>query len=145
MALLPVDQARSRILAGVRPLGIEMAALGEAAGRVLARDVAAGRDQPPFHASAMDGYAVRAADVCAAGAILKVIAASHAGHAWRGMLGEGEAVRIFTGAPLPEGADSVLIQENSVADGTTVTATSPVTRGQHVRRRGLDFAKGRSF
>ena len=142
MALLPVDQARSRILAGVRPLGIEMAALGEAAGRVLARDVAAGRDQPPFHASAMDGYAVRAADVRAAGAILKVIAASHAGHAWRGVLGEGEAVRIFTGAPLPRGADSVLIQENSVADRTTVTATSPVTSGQHVRRRGLDFAKG---
>ena len=65
----------------------------------------------------MDGYAVRAADVRAAGAILKVIAASHAGHAWRGALGAGEAVRIFTGAPLPEGADSVLIQENSAADG----------------------------
>ncbi len=142
MGLLPVEEARSRILFGARALGSEMVALSAAAGRVLARDLKAHRDQPPFHASAMDGYAVKAADVRGAGATLSLIAASQAGHSYGGVLGAGQAVRIFTGAALPKGADSVLIQENSDTDGRTVTAKQPVTEGQHVRRRGLDFAKG---
>ncbi len=142
MGLLPVDEARSRVLAGARILASEMVVLSAAAGRVLARDLKAHRDQPPFHASAMDGYAVKAADVREAGATLSLIAASQAGHAYGGVLGAGQAVRIFTGAALPKGADSVLIQENAEAVEGTVTATQPVTEGQHVRRRGLDFAKG---
>jgi molybdopterin molybdotransferase len=110
-------------------------------GRALALNVKAVRDQPPFHASAMDGYAVRSADVSAVGAVLQMIGESRAGRGYRGVLNTGEAVRIFTGAPMPEGADGVLIQENAVADGVRVTAREPVAPGRHVRRRGLDFAK----
>ena len=142
MSLLPVDEAVARILAGVVPLPAERVGLGEAYGRTLAEPLAAKRDQPPFDASAMDGYALRAVDG-GAGARLKVIGASAAGHGFAGEVSAGEAVRIFTGAPLPKGADAVLIQEDAEAgsDGTVVAREAAV-EGRHVRTAGFDFRAG---
>ncbi|WP_163272038.1 gephyrin-like molybdotransferase Glp [Chelativorans alearense] len=140
MALLPVDEALERILDGLSPLAAEEVALTEAADRVLAAPLKARRTQPPFNASAMDGYAVRAADVGTVPRTLSVIGESAAGHRFAGALQPGEAVRIFTGAPVPEGADAILIQENArrLADGR-IEAIEPVTAGRHIRRAGLDF------
>src|ERR1700749_2450152 len=112
--LLPVSVALARILATARePLSSERVPLGEAHRRTLAENLVASRDQPPFSASAMDGYAVRAADVATTPVTLALIGMSAAGHAFEGELGPGEAVRIFTGAPLPKGADAIVIQENA--------------------------------
>src|SRR5688500_11733979 len=119
MPLMPVEQAKALVLAGANSLGIETVPVEAAHGRVLARDLKARRDQPPFPASAMDGYAVRAAEVLP-GAALRLIGTSAAGHGFRGVLKQGEAVRIFTGAPVPEGADAILIQEHALADNGTV-------------------------
>jgi len=141
MSLLPVDQAVARLLAGVDPLEAETVPLAEAFGRVLARDLKAKRDQPPFPASAMDGYALRSAEA-KAGAELKVVGMSRAGERFRGSLGDGEAVRIFTGAPVPEGADAVLIQEDAERSGEKVRVKAPVTAGRNVRPAGLDFKTG---
>ena len=143
MALLPVEEARRRILAGVTPLAAETVTLAEAAGRVLAATVTAARDQPPFPASAMDGYAVRCADAETVPVTLRVIGMSAAGHGYRGRVGQGEAVRIFTGAPLPRGADTVVIQENaSVPARSAVTILERPRHGQNVRQQALDFARG---
>ena len=133
MSLLPVEDAIARIVGDVSaPLGSEEVALGEAAGRTLARDLAARRSQPPFAASAMDGYAVRAVDV-AHGLRLKVIGVAAAGHSFAGKVSEGETVRIFTGAPVPEGADTVLIQEDAEVVGeATIMAQKPVASGRHL-------------
>jgi molybdopterin molybdotransferase len=143
-ALLPVAEARSRLLSAAAPITdtVEVP-LGEADGRVLAADLAARLTQPPFDASAMDGYAVRALDASAVGTELSVIGTASAGHAFDGIVGPGETVRIFTGAPLPEGADSVLIQEDAerIADDRIRTGFS-VVEGRHVRPRGQDFAEG---
>jgi len=141
MSLLPVDQAVERLLADVEPLEAESVPLAEAFGRVLASDLKATRDQPPFPASAMDGYAVRAAEA-KAGAELKVVGMSRAGERFRGSLGHGEAVRIFTGAPVPEGADAVLIQEDAERNGETILVKEPVTQGRNIRVAGLDFKTG---
>ncbi|MCT7375355.1 gephyrin-like molybdotransferase Glp [Chelativorans salis] len=143
MALLPVDEALERILDGLGPLATEDVPLTEAADRVLAAPLKARRTQPPFNASAMDGYAVRAVDVETAPATLSVIGESMAGHRFSGALQPGETVRIFTGAPVPEGADAVLIQENAhiLADGR-IEAAEPVSAGRHIRRAGLDFREG---
>lgn len=143
-ALLPVADARSRLLSAARPIDdIVNVPLGEADGRVLAADLAARLTQPPFDASAMDGYAVRAEDASAVGTELSVIGTASAGHAFEGIVGPGETVRIFTGAPLPQGADSVLIQEDAerIADDRIRTAFA-VVEGRHVRPRGQDFAEG---
>ncbi|MBP2461150.1 MULTISPECIES: gephyrin-like molybdotransferase Glp [unclassified Rhizobium] len=143
-ALLPVADARSRLLSAARPIDdIVNVPLGEADGRVLAVDLAARLTQPPFDASAMDGYAVRAEDASAVGTELSVIGTASAGHAFEGIVGPGETVRIFTGAPLPRGADSVLIQEDAerIADDRIRTAFA-VVEGRHVRPRGQDFAEG---
>ena len=141
--LLSVEEALAMILDGACPLDPEEVALDDAAGRALAADVAAGRDQPPFAASAMDGYAVRAADVAAVPATLALVGRSAAGERHTGRVGPGEAVRIFTGAPVPEGADTILIQENAEDDGHgTVTALASVEAGRHIRRAGQDFAAG---
>ncbi|HMN87870.1 MAG TPA: molybdopterin molybdotransferase MoeA, partial [Bauldia sp.] len=141
MSLLPVDEAVARILAGVVPLAAETVPLSDADGRTLAAPLAARRDQPPFPASAMDGYAVRAADATV-GARLRVTGIAAAGHAFAGSVGPGEAVRIFTGAPVPAGADAILIQEDAdAAEGHVVSRDTPVA-GQHVRPRGFDFAAG---
>ncbi len=115
---------------------------GEAGGRVLAEDLRAKRQQPPFAASAMDGYAVRVADVATVPATLKLIGQSAAGHAFSGVVSAGEAVRIFTGAPLPQGADSVVIQENTVRRGEQVEIVETVTFGKNIRKAGLDFEEG---
>ncbi|MCB1487016.1 MAG: molybdopterin molybdotransferase MoeA [Bauldia sp.] len=146
MSLLPVEDAIARIVGDVEvPLSSESVALTEAAGRTLAEDLAAKRSQPPFPASAMDGYAVRAGDV-ERGLFLKVIGTSAAGHRFAGKVSEGETVRIFTGAPVPEGADTILIQENAeVVDDGTIRAREAVVPGRHVRRVGLDFVSGRTL
>lgn len=144
MSLLPVDEALNRILARVPAVSAETVALGAAAGRVLAAPVVAGHDQPPFHASAMDGYAMRADDV-AEGVWLKVIGMSQAGAGFAGAVGAGEVVRIFTGAPLPEGADTVIMQEEAERNGDLVRFTSPARLGHSVRPRGYDFSNGQTI
>ena len=109
---------------------------------MLARDIKAGRDQPPFDASAMDGYAVRSEDIACSGTRLKVIGMSKAGKRFSRIVRAGETVRIFTGAPLPGGTDAVLVQENAEDSAENeIVAREPVRSGLHVRRRGLDFAK----
>lgn len=143
MALLPVEDALGRVLDGLERLPAEHVSLAEAAGRVLAGPLQALRTQPPFDSSAMDGYAVRAADVERVPAVLTVIGESAAGRRFSGTVGPGEAVRIFTGAPVPEGADAILIQENAVllAD-RRIEARESVSAGRHIRRAGLDFREG---
>lgn len=141
MSLLPVDDAIARLLAGVEPLAPEEVPLADAAGRVLAADMPARRTQPPFPASAMDGYAVQAADA-REGARLAVIGASRAGERFAGSLGPGQAVRIFTGAPVPEGADAILIQENAEPAGDAILVREAVAPGRYIRPAGLDFRSG---
>lgn len=143
MALLPVETALERILAGVKPLPAEVVPLAEAAGRVLAAPVKARRNQPPFPASAMDGYATIASDIVTTPVSLKVIGTAAAGHRFRGKLRSGEAVRIFTGAPVPKGADTVVIQENTAAQASPfVSVLEPTKPGQNIRPAGLDFRTG---
>ncbi len=142
MALMPVSEAKARILDGARPLPAETVSLAFAAGRVLARAVAATRDQPPFPASAMDGYAVRAADVATVPAALRVTGEAVAGRRFTGRVKAGEAVRIFTGAPVPEGADAIVIQENALRDGDRLLVREGAPEGQFIRPAGLDFRKG---
>lgn len=141
MSLLPVDEALNRILARVPDVVGERIALSEAACRVLAGPVVASHNQPPFHASAMDGYAMRAADV-AEGVWLDVIGMSQAGAGFDGALGAGQAVRIFTGAPLPAGADTVIMQEEAERAGDRVRFMAPARVGHSVRPRGYDFSVG---
>ncbi|MBA5776539.1 molybdopterin molybdotransferase MoeA [Stappia sp. F7233] len=142
MSLISVDEALSRLLDGVSPLQAETVPLAEGNRRVLALPLAARRTQPPFPASAMDGYAVRAADIAGTPADLKVIGEAPAGHGFGGTVGPGQAVRIFTGAPVPEGADTILIQENARRNGDTVTALQSEPLGRFVRPAGLDFRQG---
>jgi molybdopterin molybdotransferase len=141
-ALLSVADALARVLDGVAPLPPEDAALIDADGRVLAADVAARRTQPPADLSAMDGYAVRAADVASAPVTLKIAGEVAAGHPFAGELGAGEAARIFTGGVIPPGADTIVIQENTKRDGERVTINAPAPAGRHIRRAGLDFQQG---
>lgn len=146
MSLLSVTEALEKILAAIpEPVAAEEIPIAQGAGRTLAADLTARRTQPPFPASAMDGYAVRAADVAAVPAQLRRVGTSAAGHGFAGTLGPGEAVRIFTGAPVPEGADAILIQENAEIDGDTVTAREPVAAGRFLRRAGLDFRAGETL
>src|SRR5512134_1949175 len=141
MALLSVAEALARVTRDLAPLEAERVALAAADGRVLAEDVAARLTQPPFDASAMDGYAVRAADVAAVPVTLRVAGQSMAGAGYRGRLGPREAVRIFTGAPVPLGADLIVIQENTEASPGSVTVKD-ASGDPHIRRRGQDFAEG---
>jgi len=142
MALIPVEEARARILQGVKPLRSEDVKLELALGRVLAKPLKAVRNQPPFDASAMDGYAVIAADVASVPATLRLIGLSAAGHGFKGRLKRGDCVRIFTGAPVPKGADAVIIQENTEASGKAIRILQPATPEQNIRFAGLDFRKG---
>lgn len=140
--MLSVEAARSAMLTRVAPLSHESVSLDEAAGRTLASAVVAARDQPPFAASAMDGYAVRRADLpLAATEGLRVAGESAAGRGYPGRLGTGEAVRIFTGAPVPEGADCVVLQEEVVREADRLCWTGSAV-GDFVRPRGLDYAAG---
>ncbi len=142
MALMPVADALAAILAGAEPLGEEMVALDAAYHRVLARDVAALRTQPPQAMSAMDGYAVRASDAAHVNARLKVIGEVAAGRPFDRALGPREAARIFTGGVVPDGADAVVLQEDTVVDGTGISITEAAVAGRHIRPAGVDFRKG---
>src|SRR5438552_1816825 len=139
---MPVAEALARVLAGAEPLAMEAAPLAEAHGRVLAADVKALRTQPPADISAMDGYAVRAADVASVPARLKLIGEVAAGHPFDGTVGAGEAARIFTGGVVPAGADTIVIQENTAREGDTVVVNTSAGKGRHIRVAGLDFAQG---
>ncbi len=139
--MLNFDEALSRILGQVSTLGTETIELGDALGRVLAEPVFARTDQPPFDGSAMDGYAVQSRDV-APGAVLMQIGESQAGAGFSGTVGPGQCIRIFTGAPLPEGADAVVMQEVTSADGNRITFEKMVLPGQNVRPLGQDFLRG---
>ncbi|MGB0630395.1 MAG: gephyrin-like molybdotransferase Glp [Alphaproteobacteria bacterium] len=141
--LLPVVEAQQRIVDALSPLPAEQISLSRGLGRVLAEDVVSRRSQPPMAVSAMDGYAVRAGDVASLPAELKIIGYAPAGHAFDGSVGPGEAVRIFTGAPVPDGADTIVIQENTEQADETVRVTSgEAPAGRFVRPAGLDFATG---
>lgn len=141
--MITVEEAQARMRADVRPLPGEIVPLMDAFGRVLAEPVVARRTQPPFAASAMDGYAARAADVATAPVELRVVGAVPAGASYDGRIGPGECVRIFTGAPVPDGADAIVIQEDTEPAGEgRVRVTAPAGPGRYVRPAGLDFATG---
>jgi molybdopterin molybdotransferase len=142
MALLSVADALARVLACAEPLPREAVPLNEAYGRVVTDDVAALRTQPPDDLSAMDGYAVRAADVARVPVTLKIAGEVTAGHPFQRPVGVGEAARIFTGGVVPAGADTIVIQENATRDGGQVTVHVAAPPGQHIRRAGLDFVQG---
>ncbi|MFQ5346391.1 MAG: gephyrin-like molybdotransferase Glp [Rhodothalassiaceae bacterium] len=141
--MLSVAEARQRILDAMSPTPAEEVMLTAAAGRVLAAPVVARRTQPPADMSAMDGYAVRAADVRTVPVALKVVGAAPAGGVHEGAIRPGEAVRIFTGAPVPDGADTIVIQEDTervAADRVRILAAPAA--GRHIRRAGIDFCAG---
>jgi molybdopterin molybdotransferase len=143
MSLISVEDALSRVLASVeKPLDTEHVPLASGAGRTLAEDLSALRDQPPFPASAMDGYAVRSADCTEVPTIFQVIGTSAAGSRHSGAIGPMEAVRIFTGAPVPDGADAVVLQEDTERAGDQVTVKEAARPNRHIRRAGLDFCAG---
>ena len=142
MALLSVAEARDRVLANAAPLAVEEVPLGEAEGRVLVYPLAARRTQPPVDVSAMDGYAVRAADVAETPVRLKIVGEVAAGRPFARPLHRGEAARIFTGGVVPEGADTIVIQENTKRDGDGVEVQKPSAAGRHIRVQGLDFKAG---
>jgi molybdopterin molybdotransferase len=139
--MIPVEEARERILAALRPTPSEIVALASAWGRVTAAPVIARLTQPPADVSAMDGYALCAANG-ALGATLDVIGSAPAGHPFAGRVGPGQAVRLFTGSVVPAGADAILLQEDATASGTEVRVNEAVTAGRHIRRAGQDFAAG---
>ena len=142
MKNLTIEEARAHMLAQVRPLAHETVPIEEAHGRVLAEAIDAVRDQPPFRASAMDGWAVRLADVTAGEALLDIVGESAAGHGYDARLQPGQAVRIFTGAAVPEGADAIVIQEEAAVQGARVRL-GPVAAGEdYVRPYGGDFRAG---
>ncbi len=140
--MLSVAEARARITAAFRPLGSEQVGLLNALGRVLAADVAARVTQPPTAVSAMDGYAVRADDVARVPARLRVVGQAPAGGSYDGQVAAGQAVRIFTGGPLPAGADTIVIQEDTASEGDHVVVREGAARGTYVRPAGLDFKVG---
>jgi molybdopterin molybdotransferase len=142
VALVPVAEALARVLAEAGPLPAEATPLAEAFDRVLAADVAALRTQPPADVSAMDGYAVRAADVAKVPVGLRLVGEVAAGHPFQGAVGAGEAARIFTGGVLPPGADTIVIQENAAREGDNVVIAASSGKGKHVRLEGLDFQCG---
>ena len=138
--MITVEEALQRCFALVTPLPSEPVPLRQAAGRVLATPASARLTQPPFDASAMDGYALgRSGDV---GATFTVIGEAGAGHGFAGTLAPDQAVRIFTGAPLPKGAETIAIQEDVTASSTGITLTVPARPGANIRKRGQDFAQG---
>lgn len=144
--LLPVDEALARLLEGARPNGNETVPLAEAAGRVLASSVKALRTQPPFRSAAMDGYAARADDLATIPVTLAIKGVAAAGRQFSGTVGKGEAVRILTGAPVPDGADAIVIQENARKLGSDrIEVLEAVAAGRHIRAFGLDFMEGETL
>jgi len=142
VGLMPVAEALSRVLANGEPLPGERVPLADAHGRVLTADLEALRTQPPADVSAMDGYAVRAADVAQVPARLTLIGEAAAGHPFTGTVGAGEAARIFTGGIVPAGSDTIVIQENTRREGNAVVIAASAPKGKHIRREGLDFRRG---
>ncbi|MEO1694103.1 MAG: gephyrin-like molybdotransferase Glp [Pseudomonadota bacterium] len=144
MLLISVEQALAHLLNDAAPIATatESVDLLDADTRVLATDIVTQSDLPPFDASAMDGYAVRNADLRTLPTTLRVVGEAAAGTAHAGAVNAGEAVRIFTGAPVPDGADAIVIQENTARDGDTVTVTGGRVEAGHIRRRGFDSAAG---
>jgi molybdopterin molybdotransferase len=141
MALMPVAEALQHVLVDAKPLAAEVVSLEEALGRVLTEDVVALRTQPPAAVSAMDGYAVRGSDVAQAPVVLKVIGEVAAGHPFTGKVGPREAARIFTGGIMPEGSDTVVIQEFTTPDPNGVMIQKPTAAGRNVRAEAIDFAQ----
>ena len=144
-ALLPVASARRMIVDGLARLGVEHVPLAHARGRVLAEDAIARVSHPPADVSAMDGYAIRHEDVPSVPLTLEVVGESGAGHPWKGTLGIGQALRIFTGAHVPAGANTVVMQENTKAHGTNannVVIIEMPQPGRHIRAEGQDFRAG---
>lgn len=142
--MISVEEARTLLMDLVSPLETEEVPLSEANGRVLAQDAVARRMQPPFSASAMDGYAMKAAEV-ELHAMFKVIGESAAGHRFEGRVGAGQAVRIFTGAPVPDSADFVVIQEDISRSGDLITITDQPSKNHNIRPAGGDFDVGSSI
>ncbi|MEQ9144688.1 MAG: molybdopterin molybdotransferase MoeA [Parvibaculaceae bacterium] len=143
--LLPVEDAIARIGKAIKPLRVEKVPVGEAAGRILSDALTARRTQPPFDGSAMDGYAVRADDAATVPCTLTVAGEAAAGTSFDRPLQAGEAVRIFTGAPVPEGADAIVIQEDTAWAGDNVTIKEAAVAGRHIRKAGIDFREGQAF
>ena len=139
--MMPVDEAIERILKKLPQLGSETIPLSAANGRVLAKPLVSSHNQPPFDSSAMDGYAVRAAEVVP-GRALKLAGTAQAGARFIGMMGAGQCVRIFTGAPMPIGADTVIMQEDTTAQGNQISFAKAVKPGTSVRKQGFDFRRG---
>ncbi len=142
MPLMPVADALAAVLSGAEALPEETVVLDSAYKRILAHDLAALRTQPPQAMSAMDGYAVRASDAARAGVRLKVIGEIAAGRPFDRVVSSGEAARIFTGGVVPDGADAVIIQEDTVAEGDGITINEAAVAGRHIRRAGVDFRQG---
>jgi molybdopterin molybdotransferase len=140
--MLTVREAHARVIAAFAPLPAELVSVADAAGRVLATPPTARLTQPPADLSAMDGYALRAQDVPAVPTTLTLVGQAPAGGSYDRALKPGEAVRIFTGGPLPMGADSIVIQEDTKADGKKITILGAPTPGRHIRKAGLDFSAG---
>jgi molybdopterin molybdotransferase len=145
MALMPVEEALALLLSAAGPLPGESVPLEEAAGRVLAAPVIARRTTPGADVSAMDGYALRATDAATVPATLRLIGESAAGRPFAGTVEPGTTVRLFTGAVVPQGADAIVIQEDTRRDGDLVTMTEAATVGRHIRRAGGDFASGETL
>ena len=139
--MIPVADARARILAALRPTAAEIVPLADAWGRVTAAPVRSRLTQPPRDVSAMDGYAVRAGDAVL-GAGLRVVGSAPAGHPWDGVLQTGEALRLFTGSVVPDGADAIVIQEDVTRAGDMATINEAAAPGRHIRRAGQDFTAG---
>lgn len=140
--MISVEEARNNILNSLTVVSTETVSLGEAAGRHLAEDVLARRTQPPADLSAMDGYAVKAADVATIPVTLTVVGEAPAGGSYDKPVNTGEAVRIFTGGPLPKGTDAIVIQEDTTREGDQVTITETSNKGRYVRYAGIDFSEG---
>jgi len=140
--VISVEDALARVRDGFHPLGIETISIDQALGRALAEDVASRLSHPPVAVSSMDGYAVRSEDVSAVPCTLTQIGESQAGSGFDGVVGKGQTARIFTGAPLPEGADAIVIQENVEAEGTSIRVLETAGHGKFVRSAGLDFKSG---
>ena len=145
MALISVEEALQRVLEHAQVLPVEQVPLSDANGRVLASDLKALRTQPPADVSAMDGYAVRASDVGTAPVRLKVIGEVAAGRPFAATVGAGDAARIFTGGVVPEGADAIVIQEDTDARDGSVVINEAATAGRYIRPAGLDFERGRAL
>ncbi len=140
--MISLEEALEKVTNGVEPLTTELVSIAEAHGRVLAEDVESRFTQPPSAVSSMDGYAVIAADTQTTPASLDLIGESAAGGSYDGLVTSGKTVRIFTGAPLPQGADAVVMQENTERDGNRVKILEGVGQGNFIRPAGMDFNQG---